>query len=191
LRWDFRWLIFVNTFDERWLRTGLSRFISRWLALYGDVVIYSGHPLFREILAVNGWNASLSNLFPNAGTTPWVGIPLVTLMVYIPSVVHADHAPAVLQRIVITVTHRRTSSRSSDHEDCRSQLPAVARVWRIGGAWPLICFLHGAGERGRISQVRGSAGACVRPQLDFPLVVFRRSARWRFLAQRSAAGADR
>ncbi len=86
------WLIFVNTFDEKWLATGLSRFISKWLAP-ATLGIYLVHPLFREILFVNGWDASLQNihghseLFSTENIKIIYGIPLVAAMVYIPSVI--------------------------------------------------------------------------------------------------------
>jgi len=82
------WLIFVNTFDEKWLQTRLSKFISRWLAP-ATLGIYLVHPLFREIFYVNGWDVSLTRIFPGAFTGPYVllGIPLVSTMVYLPSVI--------------------------------------------------------------------------------------------------------
>ena len=82
------WLIFVNTFDERWLHSRPSKFISRWLAP-ATLGIYLVHPLFREVLYVNGWDASLTRIFAGATSSPYIflGIPLVATLVYIPSVV--------------------------------------------------------------------------------------------------------
>ena len=80
------WLIFVNTFNEKWHASRLSKFISKWLAP-ATLGIYLVHPLFREVFAVHGYDASLRNFFPDAHA-PWIllGIPLLTLAVYIPSV---------------------------------------------------------------------------------------------------------
>lgn len=82
------WLIFVNTFDDKWLDTGLSKFISKWLAP-ATLGIYLVHPLFRELLSLAGYDASLRIWFNDAFTKPYIliGIPLLTLMVYIPSVI--------------------------------------------------------------------------------------------------------
>lgn len=80
------WLILVNTFNEEWQATKWSKFISHWMAP-ATLGIYLVHPLFRELLQVAGWNASLRNLFPDP-SAPWIllGIPLLTVMVYIPSI---------------------------------------------------------------------------------------------------------
>lgn len=99
------WLIFVNTFDERWLHTGLSKFISRWLAP-ATLGIYLVHPLFRELLTLSGWTVSLQNIYGDAAfTKPYIllGIPLITALVYIPSVIFTlivMRIP-VVQRIVM------------------------------------------------------------------------------------------
>ncbi len=92
------WLIFVNTFTERWTATSVSKFISKYLAP-ATLGIYLVHPLFREVLYANGWEASLQHFngfhtsvdHVNADwyTKPYilVGIPLISAMVYIPSVI--------------------------------------------------------------------------------------------------------
>ena len=83
------WLIFVNTFDERWLATRLSKFTTHWLGP-ATLGIYLVHPLFRELLYVHGWDASLQHFFKaDWYVKPYIliGIPLVSAMVYIPSAI--------------------------------------------------------------------------------------------------------
>jgi surface polysaccharide O-acyltransferase-like enzyme len=94
------WLIFVNTFDERWMKSRLSRFISKWLAP-ATLGIYLVHPLFRELLHVYGWNATLDHVYGHASIL--VGVPLIALMVYIPSVIFTLIVMRIpyVQRIVI------------------------------------------------------------------------------------------
>lgn len=70
------WLIFINTFDQAWLNTGLGRSVS-WLAPT-TLGLYLVHPFFRDILLAR---YGIDALWPNI----WLGIPLVSAMVYVPS----------------------------------------------------------------------------------------------------------
>lgn len=81
------WLLVVNLFREDWLQSRPGRFVAKWLAP-ATLGIYLVHPLFREILYIEsqkgGALESCSNLFwGNA----FSGVPLLTLLVYIPSVI--------------------------------------------------------------------------------------------------------
>ena len=88
------WLIIVNTFDIAWLESKAGRFTSKWLAPL-TLGVYLAHLMFREILYVNGYSV----LWPNV----WVGIPLVTVMVYVPTIVLVFVVMRIpyLRRIVI------------------------------------------------------------------------------------------
>jgi surface polysaccharide O-acyltransferase-like enzyme len=78
-------MIFVNTFDEEWLHTRPSKFLSKWIAP-ATLGIYLVHPLFRELLAVAGYNAALGTMYTDSPLI-LLGIPLMTALVYIPSLV--------------------------------------------------------------------------------------------------------
>jgi surface polysaccharide O-acyltransferase-like enzyme len=99
------WLIIVNTFHEGWLDTKLGAFNSHWLAP-ATLGIYLIHPLFREIIHAGGpWHPALQEWFHLSGNigfgldclwpNVWIGIPLISLMVYIPSVI----ATLIIMRI--------------------------------------------------------------------------------------------
>jgi len=98
------WLIFVNTFDEKWMASPFSKFISKWLAP-ATLGIYLVHPLFRELLSVNGFDASLQHFFKDWYVKPYIllGIPLITAMVYLPSVIftHIVMRIPFVQKIVM------------------------------------------------------------------------------------------
>lgn len=88
------WLIIVNTFDRKWAESGPGQFVSKWLAPM-TLGIYLAHLLFREILTVHGFNA----VWPNV----WIGIPLMTAMIYIPSCIFVFVVMRIpyLKRIVL------------------------------------------------------------------------------------------
>ena len=98
------WLIFVNTFDEKWMESGLSKFVSKWIAP-ATLGIYLVHPLFREILYVNGFEASLQHFFADWYKQPYIliGIPLISAMVYIPSLLFTQIVMRIpyVQKIVV------------------------------------------------------------------------------------------
>jgi surface polysaccharide O-acyltransferase-like enzyme len=72
------WLIVVNTFDQKWFESKFGRFVTKWLAP-ATLGIYLVHPAFREILHMNGFDATRPNV--------WLGVPLMAVLVYLPSVV--------------------------------------------------------------------------------------------------------
>jgi surface polysaccharide O-acyltransferase-like enzyme len=73
------WLIVTNCFREDWLQSRPGRFVAKVLAP-ATLGIYLVHPLFREILYIETKDFTLF------WTNSFVGIPLATLAVYIPSV---------------------------------------------------------------------------------------------------------
>lgn len=77
------WLLIVNLFREDWLQSRPGRFVAKWLAP-ATLGIYLVHPLFREILFIETKDTQYFALFwGNA----FSGVPLSTLLVYIPSVI--------------------------------------------------------------------------------------------------------
>jgi surface polysaccharide O-acyltransferase-like enzyme len=97
------WLIFVNSFDERWLKTRASGFISSYLAP-ATLGIYLVHPLFRDLYSVWGFNAAFTPLNATGAELHvlW-GIPLMAFLVYVPSVIFTMIVMRLpfVQRIVI------------------------------------------------------------------------------------------
>lgn len=74
------WLLLTHYFDEGWQATMLGRFVSQWLAP-ATMGIYLVHPFFRDVLHMKGYEATHPNV--------WLGIPMISLMVYVPSAIFA------------------------------------------------------------------------------------------------------
>ena len=78
------WLIFVNTFRHPWPKHhGLRTMISWWAST--TLGLYLAHPALRDILYLHGFDAL--HPFGNQYTNIWLGIPLVWLMIYLPSLI--------------------------------------------------------------------------------------------------------
>ena len=88
------WLIFVNTFREDWMKSKIGKAIA-WVAPL-TLGMYLIHPLFRELLfythydpitkITTGLGITVATPFGMNGLQNiWSGIPLVSLMVYLPS----------------------------------------------------------------------------------------------------------
>lgn len=78
----FAWLILVTTFHKPWPTDERTR---RWIAYWASTTLglYLVHPFFREILYFRGFDAL--HPFGNSFTSIWLGIPIVSIMVYVPS----------------------------------------------------------------------------------------------------------
>jgi surface polysaccharide O-acyltransferase-like enzyme len=80
----FAWLIFVNTFRHPWpAHPGRRKLVTWWAAT--TLGLYLVHPAFREICYFHGFDAL--HPFGNQYTNVWLGIPIVSLIVYVPSLV--------------------------------------------------------------------------------------------------------
>ena len=80
----FAWLIFVNTFHQPWPKhEGTRKLVAYWAST--TLGLYLVHPYFREVLFFHGYDAL--HPFGNSFQSVWLGIPIVSLMVYIPSLV--------------------------------------------------------------------------------------------------------